>query len=541
MNIIQNFPKNFEPRESQSTLLEQISQALEENNKFIIIQAPTGCGKSHIIATLANSTKKLSNNIKELISSRSFFDKERETGCYIHEDDVKENRSGSYVLTTTKYLQNQYQALFDNVETLKGKQNYKCNIDETFRVNVAPCVTTSKIAEGCIAKDFCSYYNQLNASLASRFRNCNYNKYLRLPSIAKHCNYMICDEASELENIIVENYSVTLNFKQLISLDITFNDKPTIGSCKKWLSQIKQSATKSYESISQNIKTQIHSKSYVQGEVGRLTSLRNLIENITVVLDNWHFCEYVTTITPDRVNVTPLYIDSFAKNIFSYSDVTFLISSTIYDITTFTKTLGIEKYKYIEHPGVFDSKKSPIYAPSKIPLNQKNLLQNLDKITNQVLDICEMYPDAKGIVHTHTNYITKELENRIKNKNRFLFKTDHLTNEHILYEHKNDSSNTILVSPSLAFGVDLPDDLCRFQIIIKLPYPSLGDQRIKTIAANNSDWYQAKMFTKLIQMAGRGTRNEFDYCDTFILDGNFLRVAADNWSKLPLFFRDRLK
>lgn len=542
MNLIDHFPSNYVPRPAQIEILQQIQQALQEDNKFIVVQCPTGVGKSHIAATLVNHSKSPSPEYIHKVRSNIFFTKK--DGEYVYEDKVEQEKNGAYILTTTKYLQNQYEAIFQNIFPLKGKQNYRCNVDNTYSVNVAPCVLTPKLVEDCTLKSFCSYYNAMNDMLCSKFRITNYSKYLTLPRIAKFCDILICDEASEIEDTVVNYFSVTLNYKKLIHLEVTgikplMSDKP--GDARSWLEKAQQQAQKSYEIISDGIKNTIHSKNYIQGEVGRLTSLRNIIDQIQIVLDTWSFCKYIAIRSSEGLTVTPLHIDKLTETLFQQANKVIFLSSTIYDSKCFTKTLGIKQYKYIEHPGVFDSNKSPIYSPCKVNLNYNNMDQALPIIVKQIKDICEMYPKVKGVIHTHTNAITVALQKHLGKNNRLLFKTNHLTNEHILFDHKNSPEATVLVSPSLAFGIDLPDDLCRFQIIVKLPYPSLGDKRISELAKQNTDWYQSKMFTKLIQMTGRGTRNEFDHCDTFVLDGNFVRVGMDNWGKLPIWFRNRLK
>jgi Rad3-related DNA helicase len=91
----------------------------------------------------------------------------------------------------------------------------------------------------------------------------------------------------------------------------------------------------------------------------------------------------------------------------------------------------------------------------------------------------------------------------------------------------------------MAFGVDLPDDLARFQIIIKLPYPSLGDKRIKYMFDNDRQWYVNKMLTYLVQACGRGIRHQEDHCTTYILDGNVVNVLRDHGKVLPGYFVDR--
>jgi len=45
--------------------------------------------------------------------------------------------------------------------------------------------------------------------------------------------------------------------------------------------------------------------------------------------------------------------------------------------------------------------------------------------------------------------------------------------------HKESDEDTVIVSPSMNTGVSFDDDTARFQIIAKVPYPSLASQKNK--------------------------------------------------------------
>jgi Rad3-related DNA helicase len=86
----------------------------------------------------------------------------------------------------------------------------------------------------------------------------------------------------------------------------------------------------------------------------------------------------------------------------------------------------------------------------------------------------------------------------------------------------------VLVSPSMGTGVDLPYELCEFQIIAKLPFPDKSDpqiaQRMKLgpdglPLPKGQNWYNAATVAALVQMYGRGMRAEDDACVTYLLDG----------------------
>ena len=95
----------------------------------------------------------------------------------------------------------------------------------------------------------------------------------------------------------------------------------------------------------------------------------------------------------------------------------------------------------------------------------------------------------------------------------------------------------VLISPSMNEGVDLPGDLCRFQIIYKIPYPDLADKQIRLRANADEDWYDYKTALSLIQTYGRGMRFKDDYCITYCIDSRIPEFIASN-SFLPDWFKN---
>ena len=109
-----------------------------------------------------------------------------------------------------------------------------------------------------------------------------------------------------------------------------------------------------------------------------------------------------------------------------------------------------------------------------------------------------------------------------------------------LHENKGAEYGSVLLSPSMMEGVDLFDDLSRFQVIIKLPWSNLGDARIKVKSQLDGEWYTNKMWVSILQASGRSTRNEDDSSITYILDSNF-KYFYEQWQhKLPNWFKTRI-
>jgi len=109
--LLANFPDGFIPRKSQEDIILHIEKALPKK-KFIIVQAPTGAGKGHISATIANSSRYPDPVFVQLADSHRLYSKKFGNGY--ENEDVLQNlpKFGCAVLTVSKTLQNQYDHMF---------------------------------------------------------------------------------------------------------------------------------------------------------------------------------------------------------------------------------------------------------------------------------------------------------------------------------------------------------------------------------------------------------------------------------------------
>jgi Rad3-related DNA helicase len=107
-----------------------------------------------------------------------------------------------------------------------------------------------------------------------------------------------------------------------------------------------------------------------------------------------------------------------------------------------------------------------------------------------------------------------------------------------LEHHRASPLPTVLVSPSLREGVDLPDDFLRFQVLTKLPYPDLGDPWTAARQARDHRWYATETAKALLQTYGRSCRHAGDHGVTYVLDGQFARFLQRYRVLLPEWFLD---
>jgi ATP-dependent DNA helicase DinG len=85
-------------------------------------------------------------------------------------------------------------------------------------------------------------------------------------------------------------------------------------------------------------------------------------------------------------------------------------------------------------------------------------------------------------------------------------------------------------------GLDLKDDLSRFQIITKVPYPNRGDRWIEEKRKINEQWYIWQTGLRLIQGYGRSIRSKEDWAKTYVLDSAFGYFVERNKNILPDWF-----
>jgi ATP-dependent DNA helicase DinG len=542
-NLLSKFPDSFTPNKQQIKLIRNIEQAFEDGYKFVVCSAPTGSGKSFISKTLGNNSRPPTKDFLDLVNTYQVF-KRSQTGDYQYSDEIQEQKPfGAFALTITKALQDQYKDLFSEVDVLKGKSNYQCSYDENYNVEYAPCVLSKKIKDECWNKNSCPYYEARNRAITSCFSTLNYNMFFALPYHVKRKQYIICDEASELEDQLVKEFSCQINFEILRKLEVAIRPLPSdddYGKLGRWLSTLSMDIEDRVEELKE-VTGKNDSKNtalYVSEKKSELISLLNLQSKIKTLIDTWHDSEYIVERVAKGVNFMPLKVDKLSKHIFDYADKVILMSATIIDPSNFCKTLGIDKFKYIEAESTFDSSKAPIYANTKIKLNYNNLQSNLPKIIKQIREICNIHSNEKGIIHTQTNTITNYLKDTLSD-NRVLYREPGVKNEDILEMHQNSNSPTILASPSMSYGVDLKDDLARFQIIIKAPYLPMIDKRVEKMMKLDFSWYMNKMLCSLIQACGRGVRSHKDHCVTYILDAAITEAIIKNKSKIPKYFLDR--
>ena len=538
MSINKNWIKFFpydSPREQQARVIDKVLEEFKNGKRFAIVDCGTGVGKSAIGLTIAKA-----------INNSSEYPGNFETG--------------SYFLTTQKILQEQYYKDFkkDGLVSLYSSSNYKCSVDKN-----ATCkeIQTALRASSLPKKfDSCGYnccYKQTKKGFIEKdlgITNFSYFLIEKNYSNKVPCKrVLIIDEAHNLENELTKFIEVSVSsyfsdkiLKLKIPDDVTTQFKAFNWIKDKYLTKLSQKIVffeTQLEKLGLNA-TNLESFQKIAKQYEKLTSHQHKIEQFIKLYnkDNWVF-------DIDRSNdnkkyfkfiFKPIDISSYAhQNILSYADYVIFMSATIISHEGFAISLGLphDKIISIKEESPFPVENRPIIFSPAGSMSFKNIDKTLPIMSQMINSILENHSNEKGIIHTHSTKIANYLKNKVNRKYRNRILIAHGENrDEILKKHIQSKKPTVLISPSMAEGVDLKGELSSFQVLCKVPFPYLGDKVVKKKMAKWDWWYNTQTVRTIIQSIGRSIRSEKDTAVTYILDSDWARVKKNSRSMFPSNF-----
>lgn len=247
-----------------------------------------------------------------------------------------------------------------------------------------------------------------------------------------------------------------------------------------------------------------------------------------------------------KVEFKPLDVSSYCKALFGKCNRTLIMSATILDVNTFCRNVGLDlkAVKFINVDSDFPIKNRPIYPLNTAYLNYASLqLESVQRqISNAIDKIMTLHNNEKGIIHCTSYAQVKFIEKYIgrENKRRLILTDPERFNgrDEAIAEHFTTAKPTVLISPSLHTGLDLKDERSRFQIIVKVPYPSRKDRWIEARRKKDGIWYNWQTSIKLVQAYGRSVRSRDDWAKTYVLDSAFKMFVVRN--RLPKWYTEAI-
>lgn len=469
-----------QPRPIQLEALAWVEANLSK--EILALNLPTGAGKSAISKTIAD-------------------------------------RLGAHIITPANALVDQYVETYPAHNALKGKAHYTCTSgvscqDWTVTYKQKACPNCPYNTAKARALDEPTFFNPMSLY------------YLTLNPEWKTPRTLVVDEAHTLASMLLMLCGMKLPYSKW--------RYPANASSELVLTPYLEGLVKKLQALSGY---------YAKADPKQFKEVVSLLEQCKLTLggireDAQNYAIYETEGTLYRrrerfLHINPLKPPRFVTQQLLDSRRLILMSGTLFK-PDIEDLIGDRYYEYLDLPSPIPVENRRIYyKPAPFAMNFKTDPRDIVRVIETVLD---HHPGQNTIIH-----VTYSMSEKIRPyfHRPIIFNTSADKDARIA-EFK--AKGGIFLAAGCAEGLDLPGDLCRLNIIPKMPFPDLGDitvQKRKALA-DGDDWYKLSTFKTLIQQCGRSTRNEKDFSKTFILDSSFSRNYRHVASKLPNYFKEAI-
>ena len=514
-HVLELFPSP-DLRSYQEEIITRIVSVFVSGKRCVIVAAPTGFGKSYVNAAFASAV-------------RSFY--------------------ATPQIALINQIQNdpRLSGMFD---VIMGKQNYQCYYNPRRRVNVGKCVTEDYPCRERF--EVCPYWIRKQAARNAR-------------SVLTSLAYLI----SESQADEAESY---LGSRPLVILDEAHNLE------EQCLNQVAVRVTpfsiplETYDSISTelaNVKTDAELKAFLENVEARL---RNLVENCQRIVESSGLTpvqaedvdragkylrnyenykksksDWVWQNKNGQLTLQPVFAREFMRNLVWKRGEHYIISSaTILDPEEFAQTAGLldflrkDEIEFLTVPSTFPVENRPVIDVSVGPLSMQHAEVNMPKAIRAVEMILQK-ENGNVAIHCHSYHHQRTLIDGISEefKPRLIVHSSRDREEKL--EEWKSSRGKVFVSVAFNEGQDWKYDMCDAQILLKVPFPDLGDPRIKRrMELGYRRWYSNQAMMEVIQAYGRAIRAEDDKARFYVVDGSLAQLIHDCWNSIPAWFKDAL-
>jgi ATP-dependent DNA helicase DinG len=503
-------------RRYQEDIVKMAVEAFRSGKRCLILAAPTGFGKSYVNAAFASI-------------ARSFY--------------ATPQLALVEQIMADPYLEGRF------VEVM-GKRNYRCHYKPNQPVHVGKCVTEDY---SCPERfDVCPYWKQkmtaLNASavltslayLVAEGLTEGSETYLGKRTL------LILDEAHNLEEQCLNHISLKISpftipaetynkiLPELLQVHTEDHVRSLLERIEVYLRDLLGKSEKIAESTGLTV---IEAE-----ELDRIRRYETSYENYKNSTSEW-----VWQVKNDELTLQPIFGRDFIRDLVWKRAEYFIISSaTILDykeyaqLTGLSDFIGEDQIEYLTVPSTFPPENRPIIDATVGPLSAQYLQENMPKAIRMVEDILRNEPGNVAI-HCHGYNHQRSLVEGISDefKPRLIVHTGR-DREEKLREWMR-SRGKVFVSVAFNEGQDWKYTICDAQILLKVPFPDIGDPRVKRrLEIGLRGWYEKQAMLEVIQAYGRAMRAEDDKARFYVVDGSFNRLLHNCSSVIPDWFKDAL-
>jgi len=529
-------------RDYQDEILRKSLEALFiDGYDNIIIEGPTGIGKSPINITIGRVVKHLAKN-KETIEEYFQYP--------LHGIDTGK----SFYTTPQKQLRNQLandEDLKEYVQMLKSRQDYICGASGD---NCKECSLGSESEdESCRTIPGCTYWAEKEKAMHGDISALTFAMLVvdnHIPELDMNGDKLsfgnrdcvIVDEGHNLEN-------------QVASLFAGFSVSSWVlpDEVYKGTSAKIQWNFERYEDVADIIDGLIvRANDYIE-KWEDAPSKEIQVEQCENFVQKAGFCKnevqngrpWVVTVDTlgttgeKKMTLKPVDVDNFLqKFIWSRGNKRVISSATIPyrdKIDVWADRIGLDgSTKHISRPMPFPEENRLIHKDTIVAsMSGDGEEDNWGNVVAEVQNLAEKHSGQKGLIHTTSYNRAEKLAKRLDDDNAMVQDQD--KDKSVVIAEWQESDKDILLSPSMTEGVDLYDDRCRWQVMLKIPYAYIGDSRVSYLLNERYDWewYNQTAMLDVIQSVGRAVRGPEDHASYYVIDGAFeklmSKVSTPDW------------
>lgn len=490
--------------------------------RWVILQAPTGSGKSLVAAAT-----------QRMLNTRMLY------------------------VVKTKQLQDQILEDFPYAQVLKGRANYPTYLrDDKFPlINASLCTKnkeqhcrwccTGEDAEetSCTAYRECPYYMAKQRVLATKELGVlNISLFLTEANFVGGFSgwpWVVFDEADTLESSLM-NFIEFRVPKRLISLlHIPPPERKTVES--SWVQWAREVVKPALETRLEHTKTDWSVANLKEEE-----ELSRMLGRLEFFLSDVEQNPWVYTPSDEYV-LKPVFVAKHAEHyLWRHGERFLLMSATIISPQQLCRDLGIphSETEFIDLASEFPAYRRPVYYSPVVSMTFKNKSFAYPLMLKGIDSALERYPKQKVLIHTVSGNLANFIAMNSKYKARIVAYGNGVSREKALQVFTQSTEPKVLVSQSFERGIDLPDNLCRVILIAKLPFADLSDKQVAKRLYSSRDgksWYQTMTWRNLVQMSGRGMRHKSDWVITEILDSEFENFYRKTKRLAPKWWQESLQ
>ena len=528
------FPMKLKPRQQQIDGFNFVKDSINNGKKYCLLNLPTGAGKSYFALMFINW-------YLNYVNENAKFD----------------------ILTNSKILQKQYIKEYPFIKNYEGRANYYCDPYDTDCSNgYTTCKTLGPHCNMECPYEFAKTQWQGSTIGLTNFHLFNTVALYVTPILDKRdSNVLIIDESHDFESVFCDFITTSLSsrglkkygfdLKEIEDYDLSIQKMKKISQYIGFIkNQFIQDIINKIEWLDDALK---NATGKVRNEYSRyLTHCQSqkfkfeyLVKEFEKDPENW-----ILDISKTKdemysgilLEAKPVWGNKYIKEmIFDKYDHVIFMSGSILDKDMFSYINGLETdlTTYFEVSSTFPTNRRPIFYMKLGKMTWKQKEETFKKQLVYIKKILKKNKDRKGIIHSGNYDFTQWLQEQYIDE-RLIFHTPENRDE-MLQKHINSELPTVIVSPSMISGVDLKDDISRFQIIMKIPFPYLGSDKIKVRQKTRPEWYNWKTVVDFIQMYGRSVRSHDDWAETFVLDSSLSDMLKYNSKLVPRWVSDSIK